>query len=209
VTICDYDEPQLGTAGKPAPYSELKIVDPQTGAELARGVQGEIKVRHKLGPDYILRDYYKDPQKTRQTLVDGWWHSGDMGLIDEQGCLRFMARIKDYLRVGGENVSTRVVETTIRRHPAVAEVAVVGAKNELGHDELVAHVVAQEAAPLDAAEFFAFCNREMPYFMVPRFLVLQAELPKTATLRIEKYKLQDNLPAQALDRKKLGIELQR
>ena len=173
------------------------------------GQRGEIKIRHKLGPDYILRGYYKDPQKTRETLVDGYWHSGDMGMIDEHGCLRFMARIKDYLRVGGENVSTRVVENQVRRHPAVAEAAVVGAKNELGHDELVAHCVLKENAALDPAEFFAFCNRELSYFMVPRFLVLQTELPKTATLRIEKYKLQQAGLANAVDRKQLGIQLQR
>lgn len=208
-TICNFDAPQLGTAGPPAPYTELQIIDPATGAELPHGQEGEIKVRHRLGPDYILRAYYRDPDKTRQTLVDGWWHSGDMGLIDDQGCLRFMARIKDYLRVGGENVSTRVVEAAIRRHPAVAEVAVVGTRNELGHDELVAHVVPKPDALLDATGFFVFCNRELPYFMVPRFLVQQQELPKTATLRIEKYKLQEQLPPHAVDRKALGLELRR
>ena len=118
-TICDFDHPQLGTAGPPAPYTELQIIDPETGAKQPQGQEGEIKVRHRLGPDYILREYYKDPEKTRQTLVDGWWHSGDMGLIDDQGCLRFMARIKDYLRVGGENVSTRVVENTLRLRAAL------------------------------------------------------------------------------------------
>jgi crotonobetaine/carnitine-CoA ligase len=209
-TICDFDHPQLGTAGPPAPYTELQIVDPQTGAERPHGQEGEIKVRNKLGPDYILRGYYKDPEKTRQTLVDGWWHSGDMGLIDAQGCLRFMARIKDYLRVGGENVSTRVVEKYLCQHPAVAEAAVVGTQNELGHDELVAHLVLKPDAVIDdPTAFFIFCNREMPYFMVPRFLVLQRELPKTATLRIEKYKLQQPLPHGAIDRKQLGIELKR
>jgi len=209
-TICDFDHPQLGTAGPPAPYTELQIVDPQTGAERPHGQEGEIKVRNKLGPDYILRGYYKDPEKTRQTLVDGWWHSGDMGLIDAQGCLRFMARIKDYLRVGGENVSTRVVEKYLCQHPAVAEAAVVGTQNELGHDELVAHLVLKPDAVIDdPTAFFIFCNREMPYFMVPRFLVLQRELPKTATQRIEKYKLQQPLPHGAIDRKQLGIELKR
>lgn len=208
-TICDFDQPQLGTAGPPAPYTELQIVDPQTGAERPRGQEGEIKVRHKLGPDYILRGYHKDPEKTRQTLVDGWWHSGDMGLIDAQGCLLFMARIKDYLRVGGENVSTRVVEKHLCQHPAVAEAAVVGTHNELGHDELVAHLVLKPDAVIDPTAFFTFCNREMPYFMVPRFLVLQRELPKTATLRIEKYKLLKPLPPGAIDRKQLGIELKR
>ena len=206
-TICDYDAPQLGTAGKPAPYSDLKIIDPATGAECPPNQSGEIKVRIRLGPDYILRGYYKDVQKTRETLVNGYWHSGDMGMIDSEGCLRFLSRIKDYLRVGGENVSARVVEESLRKHPAVAEAAVVGARNELGHDELVAHVVLREGAKLEAPDFFSFCNREMPYFMVPRFLVMHTELPKTATLRVEKYKLQALDLTDAIDRKKLGIEL--
>ena len=209
-TICDYDEPQLGTAGRPAPYTDLRIIDPQTGAELPDGQTGEIKIRHRLGPDYILREYYKDAAKTRETLRDGYWHSGDMGMIDPAtGCLRFKGRIKDYLRVGGENVSAGVVEAIVRKHPAVAEVAVVGGTNELGHDELAAHVVPREGATVDPAEFFAFCNREMSYFMVPRFLVIQAELPKTATQRVEKYKLQQQGVAAAIDRKALGIELKR
>ena len=208
-TICDYDNPQLGTAGKPAPYTDLKIVDPKTGAEMPQGQSGEIKVKHKLGPDYIIKEYYKDPKKTAETVIDGYWHSGDVGMIDDSGCLRFMARIKDYLRVGGENVSAGVVEAAIRQHPAAAEAAVVGTKNELGHDELVAHVVLKEGAQLDPAEFFTFCNKQMSYFMVPRFLVIQTELPKTATLRVEKYKLQEAGSADAVDRKKLGIELKR
>lgn len=208
-TICDFEEPQLGSAGPPAPYTDLLIVDPQTGAPLPTGQIGEIKIRHKLGPDYILQGYYKDPERTRATLIDGYWHSGDMGMIDAQGCLRFMARLKDYLRVGGENVSTRVVETVIRKHPAVAEVAVVGTRNTFGHDELVAHVVLQPNATLEPAHFFAFCNAGLPYFMVPRFLVLQPELPKTATLRIEKFKLQSWPLEQALDRQQLGIEIKR
>ena len=208
-TICDFDAPQLGTAGPPAPYTELHIVDPATGIERPRGEQGEIKVRHRLGPDYILRAYYKDPQRTRETLRDGYWHSGDSGLIDAQGCLRFMARLKDYLRVGGENVSTRVVENAIRAHPGVAEVAVTGTRNELGHDELVAHVVPRPGTHLDPRDFFSFCNHAMPYFMVPRFLLLQGELPKTATLRVEKYKLQQADLAGAADRQQLGITLSR
>ena len=208
-TICDFDTPQLGTAGPPAPYTDLRIIDPATGAELPHGTQGEIKVRHLLGPDYILRGYYKDAQRTRETLVDGFWHSGDAGLIDPQGCLRFQARLKDYLRIGGENVSTRVVETAIRAHPSVVEVAVVGACNALGHDELVAHVVLREDLALDSADFFRFCNQALPYFMVPRFLVLQPELPKTATLRIEKYRLRDAGIDGAIDRQQLGVVLSR
>ena len=208
-TICDYDIPQLGTAGPPAPYTDLKIIDPQTGVELRQGQLGEIKVRHRLGPSYILMGYYKDKEKTQETLRDGYWHSGDMGFIDEQGCLHFSARIKDYLRVGGENVSTRLVEQIIRQKSDVADVAVVGTKNELGHDELVAHIVLKEDVKLDASEFFAMCNREMAYFMVPRFLMLHSALPKTATLRIEIYKLAESNLELAYDRKKLHIQLHR
>jgi len=208
-TICDYDQPQLGTAGPAAPYTDLEIINSSTGALLPPGQVGEIKVRHKLGPDYILKGYYKDPQKTSETLRDGFWHSGDMGMIDENGCLRFMARIKDYLRVGGENVSTRLVEQTIVKHPSIAETAVVGTRNELGHDELVAHLVLKPGQTLEPIEFFKFCNQQMPYFMVPRFFQLQKELPKTATLRIEKYKLQEADLSQAIDRKQLPFQLQR
>jgi crotonobetaine/carnitine-CoA ligase len=208
--IADYDNPQFGNAGPPTTYTNLKIVDPESGEEVPPRKVGEIVYGHKLGADYILREYYKDPEKTQEMIKDGFWHSGDLGMLDEEGRLKFADRLKDYLRVGGENVSSSVVEGVIRKHDSVMEVAVTGRKGELGHDEIVAHVVPKEGATIDPKEFFEFCNENMAYFMVPRYLVVCPELPKTGTLRIEKYKLrEEGIPSDAVDRNKLGIVLKR
>ena len=156
--IADYDNPEFGNAGPPTTYTDLKIVDPRSSEKLPPGHVGEIVYGHKLGADYILTEYYKDPQKTTEMIKDGYWHSGDLGMIDEAGRLKFTDRLKDYLRVGGENVSSSVVEGVIRKHPAIEEVAIVGEKGELGHDEIVAHVVAKEGIALDHKDFFEFCK---------------------------------------------------
>lgn len=209
-TVTNYDKPEIGNAGPPALYTDLKMIDPETGQEvLSKNKLAEIAYKHKLGPDYIIKEYYKDPDKTKEMIKDGYWHSGDLGIIDESGNLHFVDRLKDYLRIGGENVSSAVVEDTIRTHPDIAEVAVVGIKGELGHDEMVAHVVPKEGMSIDPKEFFKFCNEEMAYFMVPRYLVIRSELPKTATMRIEKYKLREEKTSNAIDRVQLGITLKR
>jgi crotonobetaine/carnitine-CoA ligase len=208
--IADYDNPQFGNAGPPTTYTNLRIIDPESGKEVPRRTVGEIVYGHKLGADYILREYYKDPEKTREMIKDGYWHSGDLGMLDKEGRLKFADRLKDYLRVGGENVSSSVVEGVIRKHDGVSEIAVTGKKGELGHDEIMAHVVPMEGATIEPKEFFEFCNENMAYFMVPRYLVLCQELPKTGTLRIEKYKLrEEGIPSDAVDRNKLGIVLKR
>ncbi len=131
-------------------------------------------------------------------------------MINDKGHLKFSDRLKDYLRVGGENVSSAVVEGIIRKHPSVMEVAIVGRKGDLGHDEVVAHVVLKEGSFIDAKELFEYCNNAMAYFMVPRFLVIRSELPKTGTMRVEKYRLrQEPIPANAFDRVALGVSLKR
>jgi len=210
-TMTDYDNPEFGNAGKVTVYTDMKIIDSATGKEKPTGEPGEIIYAHKLGTDnYMLKGYYKDPEKTKETIIDGYWHSGDVGLLDKDGNLHFTDRIKDYLRIGGENVSSAVVEDAIRKYPDVAEVAFTGAKGDLGHDVGVAHVVPREGATIDPKAFFEFCNKTMSYFMVPRYLVIRKELPKTATLRIEKYKLrEEGIPENAIDREKLGIKIKR
>jgi crotonobetaine/carnitine-CoA ligase len=208
--IADYEKPEFGSAGPPTLYTDLKIMDPESGREMPQGQVGEIVYGHKLGPNYILTEYYKDPEKSKEMIRDGYWYSGDLGMLDKKGHLKFADRIKDYLRVGGENVSSSVVEAVIRKHPSVMEVAIVDKKGELGHDEIVAHVVPKEGTSIDPKEFFEFCNENMAYFMVPKYLVIRSDIPKTGTLRIEKYKLRkEGIPSNAFDRSVLGIVLKR
>jgi crotonobetaine/carnitine-CoA ligase len=209
-SVSRFEKPELGNAGPPTIYTDLKLIDTDTGKEvLEQNRPAEIVYRHKLGPEYIIQEYYKDPEKTKEMIRDGYWFSGDMGMIDDYGNLHFVDRIKDYLRIGGENVSSTVVEEVIRRHASVREAAVVEVTGDLGHDEMIAHVVLNEDMPLEPKEFFEFCNENMSYFMVPRYLKIRSEIPKTGTLRIEKYKLREEGATNAIDRVKLGIKLRR
>lgn len=209
-SVTNFDKPEIGNAGPPTPYTDLKLIDPQTGGVITEANKvGEIAYTHKLGPDYIIKEYYKDPQKTREMIRDGYWYSGDLGKLDDNGNLHFIDRIKDYLRIGGENVSSAVVEEIIRTFPPVAEAAVVALKGELGHDEMVAHVVPKDGMAINPEEFFKFCNANMSYFMVPRYLIVRSEIPKTGTLRVEKYKLREDRLSNAIDRVKLGVEVTR
>ena len=130
--LSTFDNPEPGCQGIVTPYTEFKICDPETGQELPADKVGEVVVRSKLGRAYMMRGYYKSPEETERTIKDGWLHTGDAGHLDENGCFHFSDRLKDSVRVGGENVPSLEVEAIIKGHPKIAEVAVVGVKGDLG-----------------------------------------------------------------------------
>jgi crotonobetaine/carnitine-CoA ligase len=184
------EDPEIGSQGPPTPYTDLKICDPETGKALPTGKVGEIVVRSKVSPAYMMRGYYNSPEETRQAVRDGWFHTGDAGYLDDRGRLHFVDRLKDSVRVGGENVPSVQVEAIIKQDPRITEVAVVGVKGEMG-PEMLAHVVLKEGEQLMPDEFFDFCAERMAYFMVPKYVCIRKELPKTASSKIQKFKLRE------------------
>jgi len=192
-TITTHETEQDAVSQGPAtPFTDLKICDQETGAELAPGSPGEIVLRSKLGPGLMMQGYYKSPEETAETIRDGWLYTGDMGYLDENKLLHFVDRLKDSVRVGGENVPSVQLEALLASHPKILEAAIVGAKGELGHNEIVAHVVLKEEERLLPEEFFEFCAQKMPYFMVPKYLRIRKELPKTATYKVQKFLLRED-----------------
>jgi crotonobetaine/carnitine-CoA ligase len=189
-TMASYDAEEK-SEGAASPFTDLRICDPETGRELPARQPGEIVLRSKLGPGFMMQGYYKSPETTAETIRDGWLYTGDCGYLDEKNELHFVDRLKDSVRVGGENVPSVQVESIIAGHPKVAEVAVAAAKGELGSDEMAAHVVLKKGEQLTAEEFFQFCEDKMAYFMIPRYLRIRDELPKTANLKVQKYKLRE------------------
>src|SRR5262249_20397254 len=120
-------EQRVKRLGKPLPGVELRIFDPEKGADAAAGQRGEVLVRGYS----ILEGYYKDPVKTAQALdAEGWYHTGDIGSLDENGTLMFHGRLKDMLKVGGENVAAAEIESCLQRHPAVKLAQVVGVPDQ-------------------------------------------------------------------------------
>ena len=157
-----------------------------------------------------MLEYYKMPEKTVETWKDLWFHTGDYGLFDEDGYLNFVDRKKDALRRRGENISSYELEKIINSHPKVLESAVFGVRSELGEDEVMACVELASGQSLSFEDFIAFCEQRMAYFMVPRYVRFIEVLPRTPTLRVEKYKLRDEgITLCTWDREKSSYKLKR
>ena len=139
-----------------------------------------------------------------------WFRTGDLGRMDDDGNLTYVDRVKDSLRRRGENISSVEVESVVRRHPAVADAAVVGVPSELGEDDILLIVVLRPGAPLDRAELLDFCAERMPYFCVPRFVETVNELPKNGIGRTRKDLLRARgLTPDAWDREREGYIVRR
>lgn len=174
--------PRPGSAGPPVPGVTLRIVDDGGAVLPARGV-GEIV----LDSPHRMAEYFRDPEQTAAALREGWFHTGDLGFLDEDGWLYFVDRKRDVIRRGGENMSSMLIEKTLCEHPAVAEAAVIGVPDPVLGQEVKAFIVARE--PVTADELRAFAAARLAKFQVPRLWEFRPALPKTPTQRVEKYKL--------------------
>ncbi len=176
--------PRAGSCGPAVPGVEIRVVD-DAGTPLAPRQVGEIAVKSPA----MMAAYYKDPDETAKALRDGWFHSGDLGWLDEDGWLYFVDRKRDVIRRGGENVSSVLVEKAIREHPKVTDVAVLGVPDPVLGQEIKAFVVT--SAPVAEDELRAFAAERLAKFQVPRLWEFRDALPKTPTQRVEKYKLRE------------------
>ncbi|HQN14561.1 MAG TPA: AMP-binding protein [Quisquiliibacterium sp.] len=201
---------KAGSAGAPHGASELRIVD-DDGRVLPAGAVGEIQVR-PLHPGSMMKGYYKMPEETARAFADGWFCTGDRGWLDEDGYLVFVDRKKEAIRRRGENISAYEVEMILSKHPAILEVAAVPVPSEMSEDEVMVYVVRKPGAQVSAEEVVRFAVEHMNYYMVPRFVAFIDALPKTATEKIEKYKLKQEALARRdtlWDRERAGITVRR
>lgn len=182
-------EVRRGSSGRPIPEYDVGIVD-DAGAHVPAGVIGEIVTRPKH-PDSMMRGYFKQPDVTVAAFRDLWYHTGDLGRLDEDGYLYFVDRKKDAIRRRGENISSFEIERVVDRLPAVLESAAVGVPSEHGEEEVKLAVVLQPDGALTADELWAYCDEELPAFMVPRYLEFRDALPRTDTERVRKFEIRD------------------
>lgn len=197
-----------GSCGKPLKAYDVRIFDDHD-IELGPKDVGEIVVRGNE-PYTQMDGYYDMPKETLKSYRNLWYHTGDFGYKDEDGYLYFVDRKKDALRRRGENISSFEVEEVINSHPKVAESAVVAIPSEFGEDDVKTAVVLKQGKRMTPEELIAFCEDRMAYFAVPRYVVFKDFLPKTATLRIEKYKLRDEgITPDTWDRERAGYKLKR
>ena len=171
-------------------WFDVRLVDSETDEEVPVGEMGELVVRARH-PWTQSVGYYNMPAETQAAWRNLWWHTGDGMRRDAEGWYYFMDRLKDAIRRRGENISSYEVEQALLAHPAVAEVAAVAvpADQEAGEDEVMAVIVTEPGTELSAGELWAFADRRLPYFAVPRYLRFMAELPKTPSEKVRKVEL--------------------
>jgi fatty-acyl-CoA synthase len=162
---------------------EIRIVDPSTGREAAPGDAGEIFVK---GPT-LMEGYYRVPRSETFT-ADGFFRTGDLGFLDDAGCLHFATRLKDVIKTAGVNVAAVEVEEALAQHPAVKVAHVVGVPDAARGESVVAFVVLHEGAAADPAALQAFCRERLASYKVPRHVLAigETEVPRTGTGKIEK-----------------------
>ena len=183
------NSPRRGIMGWLRPGFDARVVD-EADNELPDGQAGELVLRAGE-PFAFASGYLGQPEKTVEAWRNLWFHTGDRVVRDADGAFRFVDRIKDAIRRRGENVSSWEVEQVILAHSAVAACAVYPVRSDLGEDEVMAAVVPRENASLDPAELAAFCASRLQKFAIPRFIDVVADLPRTDTGKLQKYKLRE------------------
>ncbi len=165
---------KIGSIGMPAGIIEVKLVD-SNDVEVKQGDQGEIIIR---GPN-VMKGYYEQPAETAAALRNGWMHSGDVGIFDEEGYLYIVDRIKDIIITGGENVFPKEVEDLLHQHRAVNECGVVGLPDREYGEAVTAFVTIKPGLAVDERELIAFCKERMARYKVPKRINFVSDLPKT------------------------------
>lgn len=187
---------RMTTGGVPLPGNELKIVNPETGDECEPGVNGEILIRGSL----VFKGYYNDPENTAKVFdADHWYHTGDRGHVDSEGRVTFVDRLKDTLRVGGENVSSSDVEGYLLSHPAVKAAAVVAAPDEKYEQVPAAFIETQPGAILTEQELIDYCLGSIATYKVPRYVRFVQEWPMSST-KIRKPVLREAIEKELAER---------
>jgi carnitine-CoA ligase len=197
-----------GSAGKRNADFDTRIFD-DDDRELGPGEVGEIVVR-PLKPHRMFEGYWRRPEQTLRAYRNMWFHTGDLGMFDEDGYLFFMDRKKDYLRRRGENISSEEVEITYRQHEDIAEVAVHAVFAKEGEDDLKVSAVLHEGSRLTPRELFDWSIDRLPYFVLPRYIEFRAELPKGPIGRVQKFQLrEEGCTATTWDREKERVTFER
>ncbi|HEY8543955.1 MAG TPA: AMP-binding protein, partial [Acidimicrobiales bacterium] len=190
VSMCRHDDPPevvAHTVGKPLPGVEVRVVD-RDGTVVGRGEPGEIQVRGFN----VMQGYFNDPEATAATIdADGWLATGDVGLVDEDGNLRITDRVKDMYIVGGFNAYPAEIENQLLRHPAIAQVAVVGVPDGRLGEVGVAYVVPRPGEPFDPDDVIAWARERMANFKVPRAVIPIDALPLNAMGKVTKFALRE------------------
>ena len=181
-------EVRCTTVGKEYPFTEVKIIDHETGEECPTGVQGEVCCKGYL----VMKGYYKNRKATDEVIdKNGFLHSGDLGIKDGNGYYRITGRIKDMIIRGGENIYPREIEEFLYHLPGVKDIQVAGIPSEKYGEEVGAFIILQENANLTVDEVREFCRGKISRHKIPKYVFFVKEFPLTGSGKIQKFKLKD------------------
>ncbi len=184
---------RTATVGRVHPHVEVRISDPNTGQTLQRGETGELCTNGYS----VMQGYWQDPDRTSQAIdADGWMHTGDLAVMDEDGYVRIVGRIKDMLIRGGENIYPREIEEFLHGHPDVLDVQVVGVPDTRYGEELMAWIRLRDGSETSEEDIRDFCRERIAHFKVPRYVKFVQDYPTTVTGKIQKYKMRESAIAE-------------
>ena len=185
----DSIERRVSTVGRVGPHLEVKIVDPVTGDSLPRNEAGELCTRGYS----VMLGYWEQPDKTAEAIDEaGWMHTGDLGVMDDDGYVNITGRIKDMVIRGGENIYPREIEEFLLTHPDILDAQVIGVPDEKYGEELMAWVRMKPGAdPLDASDVRAFATGKLAHYKIPRYVHLVDEFPMTVTGKVRKVEMRE------------------
>ena len=199
--IHDTFEQRCTTVGRDFPFVEVKVLDPDTGEECPVGVQGEMCCRGFN----VMKGYYKNPEATAEVIdKNGFLHSGDLGVKDEEGYYRITGRIKDMIIRGGENVYPREIEEFLYHMPGISDVQVAAVPSKKYGEEVGAFIILKEGVKMEPEDVRDFCKGKIARYKTPKYVFFVDEFPLTGSGKIQKFKLKE-LSLQLCE--KMGIEV--
>ncbi|MYJ43561.1 MAG: AMP-binding protein [Acidimicrobiaceae bacterium] len=181
-------EKRVTTVGRVHPHVEIRIVDPATGEVVPRGTGGEFQTRGYS----VMLGYWNDPERTAEAIdADGWMHTGDLAVMDGEGYVNIVGRIKDMIIRGGENVYPREVEEFLYTHPDIVDVQVIGVPDVRYGEEIMAWVQLRDGAGATADDIKDFCRGTIAHYKVPRYIKITDTFPMTITGKVRKFKMRE------------------
>ncbi|GHT37133.1 AMP-binding protein [Bacteroidia bacterium] len=187
-TLAESFEERCTTVGKEYPFTEVKILNPDTGEACAEGEQGEICCRGYL----VMKGYYNKPEETAEVIdADGWLHSGDLGIKDANGNYRITGRIKDMIIRGGENIYPREIEDFLYKKEGIKDIQVVGVASEKYGEEVGAFIILHDGVKASEEEIRDYCRGQIARHKIPKYIFFVDSFPLTGSGKIQKFKLRE------------------